>query len=530
MKMFSLLRAALSQDMNLFNYKTKNNSKKRDKILLPIFLFILLSFSMGIYAFQIGQLLEKMDMTYILLTIFFVIITVLTFIEGIYKSQSILFDSKDNDLLFSLPIRRGQILFVRIFKMILYEYMFNMMFLLLVVYIILEKPSVSFYFLYILYSFLIPIIPTVISSVIGYLVKTISSRFKSKKILQTLLTGSVFMVIFILSFNMNGLINKLVENATSINDLATRLYFPIGGFISIINKFDIMIFIKLLLVNIIPLIIFIIIGQTFYFKIISNTKNYSHNKNQKIKKYRIRKPLYALVIKELKRYFSSVVYMFNTVFGLLILIVFSFILVTKGEELVGQMLFQNPNINISIYTFYYFIVIFSLAMTSISSSSISLEKKSFNITKTLPISAKDILKSKIIFCFVIEVPFIIASLAFLVIFSNPSVLFLLEASIISILIILFNAVIGLLLNLKYPKLDAQTDTEVIKQSMSATISVFVGMGYAILSIILVSFLSVKTNNDIAYLIHIFVTLIISLLLYYKLIKNADKSIMNINVS
>ena len=132
--------------------------------------------------------------------------------------------------------------------------------------------------------------------------------------------------------------------------------------------------------------------------------------------------------------------------------------------------------------------------------------------------------------FVIEVPFIIASLAFLVIFSNPSVLFLLEASIISILIVLFNAVIGLLLNLKYPKLDAQTDTEVIKQSMSATISVFVGMGYAILSIILVSFFSVKTNNDIAYLIHIFVTLIISLLLYYRLIKNADKSIMNINVS
>ena len=127
-------------------------------------------------------------------------------------------------------------------------------------------------------------------------------------------------------------------------------------------------------------------------------------------------------------------------------------------------------------------------------------------------------------------PFIIASLAFLVIFSNPSVLFLLEASIISILIVLFNAVIGLLLNLKYPKLDAQTDTEVIKQSMSATISVFVGMGYAILSIILVSFFSVKTNNDIAYLIHIFVTLIISLLLYYRLIKNADKSIMNINVS
>ena len=35
--------------------------------------------------------------------------------------------------------------------------------------------------------------------------------------------------------------------------------------------------------------------------------------------------------------------------------------------------------------------------------------------------------------------------------------------------------VGLLVNLKYPKLNYSNDTEVIKQSMSSMISVFIGM-------------------------------------------------------
>ena len=37
------------------------------------------------------------------------------------------------------------------------------------------------------------------------------------------------------------------------------------------------------------------------------------------------------------------------------------------------------------------------------------------------------------------------------------------------------AILGLIINLKYPKMNASSDTEVVKQSMSTMISVFVGM-------------------------------------------------------
>ncbi|MDO4197042.1 MAG: hypothetical protein Q4D33_12960, partial [Prevotellaceae bacterium] len=45
-----------------------------------------------------------------------------------------------------------------------------------------ERPSLNFYIISIIMSFLIPIIPTIISSILGYLVKAFSSHFKSKKI------------------------------------------------------------------------------------------------------------------------------------------------------------------------------------------------------------------------------------------------------------------------------------------------------------------------------------------------------------
>ena len=133
--------------MNMFKYSTKKNSSKVKKVLFPIFLFTLVCFSVGTYAYMISEQLAPLHLTYVMLSMFVIVVTILAFIEGIYKSQGILFEAKDNDLLFSLPIKKSQILFVRIFKLLLFEYIYNLMFLLpaFVVFIYFEKPGISFY-------------------------------------------------------------------------------------------------------------------------------------------------------------------------------------------------------------------------------------------------------------------------------------------------------------------------------------------------------------------------------------------------
>ena len=166
-KLISLLKATMSQDMNLFKIKSKNESEAR-KIVLPIVLALIVMFSVGSYAYMFAEVLAPNNLTYIILTIFIMLTSLLTVIEGVYKSQGILFEAKDNDLLFSLPISKSRIFFTRIFKLIAFQFLYNSLFMLpaIVVYAMYEKPNVSFYLLSLVMLVLLPIIPTIIAFII----------------------------------------------------------------------------------------------------------------------------------------------------------------------------------------------------------------------------------------------------------------------------------------------------------------------------------------------------------------------------
>ena len=107
-KIISLLKAVMSQDMNLFRYKLKKKSSKISSIMFPIFLAILVMAGIGTYAVMFAYELAPLNLTHVVLTMYILFTVVITLIEGIYKTQGILFDAKDSDLLFSLPIKKSQ--------------------------------------------------------------------------------------------------------------------------------------------------------------------------------------------------------------------------------------------------------------------------------------------------------------------------------------------------------------------------------------------------------------------------------------
>lgn len=533
MKTFSLLKAVLSQDMNLFKYKAKSNSSKLKKMLLPISLFILLGFSVGFYAYGIADLLKPMGLTYVMLTLFLAVVVIFTFMEGIYKSQDILFTSKDNDLLFSLPIRKGKILFVRLIKFLLFEYLYNLMFILpaLIVYIYFEHPGINFYLMSILITILIPIIPTILSGILGYIVKLVSSKMKHKRLVQIILTGALIVALLIFSSNTGDLATKVAKHATSINDFLTKVYYPIGAYISLIEKFDIAIFIKLLLINIIPLVLFVLIGQKYYFRIISNFKSgtVAKKKVNKVTEMKVNKPLVALTKKELKRYFSSIILMFNTIVGPFMIAFMTAMVYTKGTASFNNMAQGGDLSGLSIEAFYFAVVGFALFFTSISSSSISLEGKTINITKTLPIKYKMVFDSKILMCLIVELPITLISEILFIIKVRPNMLFIVQLLLMTVLVIFFNAVVGIMMNLKYPKLNASNDTEIVKQSMSSTLSLFIGFGVFALAVF--GFVMLEDLISVSLYISLSIVLLffISLILYKILLKKGPKKYQDLNV-
>lgn len=235
-------------------------------------------------------------------------------------------------------------------------------------------------------------------------------------------------------------------------------------------------------------------------------------------------------MKELKRYFSSPVYMFNTIFGLLLVLVLTVLLCIKGNSII-EMLLSNEklSIDISMPVIYYILVLFSCLMTSITSSSISLEGKTINITKSLPISEKDILKSKIIYPYIIELPFVIISeLIFFIVF-KVNIIYILLIFSMSISTITLSSILGLVINLKYPKMNASNDTEVVKQSMSSMVAVFINMGIIIISVIGIFSLYDKLNIYLLLSTHVFIIILVTIILYYILMNKSIKEYRSINV-
>ena len=91
--------------------------------------------SFGTYYYMLAENLQKVNLTYLMLGMALVIPTIFVFMQGIYKSQNILFEAKDNDLLMSLPISKGTLIFIRFLKMYLYELIYGLLFTFYVLFI-----------------------------------------------------------------------------------------------------------------------------------------------------------------------------------------------------------------------------------------------------------------------------------------------------------------------------------------------------------------------------------------------------------
>ena len=540
-KLISLLKATMSQDMSLFKTKSKNKSKF-NKMILPIVLALIVMLSVGSYAAMLAEELVKYNLTYIILTIFIMLTSLLTIIEGVYKSQGILFEAKDNDLLFAMPISKSKIFFTRLFKLISFEFLYNSLFMLpaMLVYAMYEKTSISFYIISLIMLVLLPIIPTIVACIIGYIIKGLVSKFKAKNAVQVILTTIMLLFIFYASFNIQGLIANIIQNANNINEVITKIYYPAGLYINLIQNFNILDLVVLFAINIIPAILFVYVASIFYFKITSKLGEKSNNKKKvnwgksADKTFKVKSQLLGLINKEMKRFFSSPVFIINAGFGMVLMVVATIAMSINFDGMVEAIL-QEENIGISIDKIkaiipkiYYGFVVFATCMTSITSSMISLEGKSFNITKSLPVLPEKILLSKVLTSNIISIPVVlICDIIFFVVFKIAiiDIVFILLASII---MPTFTALVGILMNLKYPKMDATSDTEVVKQSMSSAVSVFIGLFVGMLSIAII-ILGSKINLDLFIILELLVFSAIVFTLWRILKKYGVKRFREINV-
>ena len=534
-KMYSLIKACMTNDMHLFKIKTKKKTK-----LLPIFLAIYLMFYIGTSAYFQFEKLEPFNLQSILLSFYVFGIALVTIIEGIYKIGPILFNCKDDDLLLSLPIKRRTVLFIRIFKFYIFELLFNTFLLLpiMISYIFFIKSLNWTYFLtsFIMLIFL-PIIPIIISCLIGAFTTSISSKFKYKNLVQIVLSMSLVLVIMYISFNVKNLFSYFTEYAKNINDIIIKIYYPAGVYGKLITNFNILDLLTFILVNILLFAITLFILNKIYFKINSRLKKVVASKKVDVKDLKIKSnyKIISLIKKELKTLFNTPVYIINSSFSLLLYIIISVIILFKFDSVI-TLLTSTTGIKIPIDFILNnksIIILILISMTSymasMTNSLISLEGRGINILKSLPLNAITILMSKIYTCLLFTTPVLFIGDILLFLKFKTNIIECILLLILSILIPLVSHFIGILVNLKYPKLDAENSTEIVKQSMSSFLAVMIGIVLFIITTAITIALIKIINIKVLLILYIVLYLIIDYILYMVLIKKGAKEYNSLSI-
>lgn len=494
-KLVSLLKASMTEGMSLFTIGRRSKNGKKKSPVLPIFLAIIIGFSIFSYANIMLDSLEESGTGFVMLTLFVLITAALTLIEGVYKAGSLLFNCKDDSLMFSLPIKKSTVLFVRVFKLYVFEVAYNTLFMLpaMLAYALRVGVDWTFFLASVAALIFLPVIPIVLACIIGGAVTGVSSHFKMKNLAQIILTTAVLLGVLAVVGNLESLMTELAKHATSVNDLLTKLYYPAGAYVGMVTDFNWLNFVIFLGINVALFGLMVLVLGKIYFRINSRAKVVKAGARKleyEVKKHSV---VGAIVRKELNKFIDTPVFVINAGFGLVLFLVATIIISINFDSLAGFLKgygveaadgFGEIAKNFGPALLFGLLIMASL-MSSITSSVISLEGRAFNILKTLPVKPITIIMSKVLSAVLIMMPFILAGDIVMFVRFDFSVLQILLILLASFILPMVAEMIGVAMNLKYPKMNATSDAEVVKQSTSSMVATFVGMGMTMLSAYLI---------------------------------------------
>lgn len=187
-------------------------------------------------------------------------------------------------------------------------------------------------------------------------------------------------------------------------------------------------------------------------------------------------PLRALFFRELKFYFSSSIYVSNTLLGYLLMALLPFVLPFTGLELAGPAL-GRPELSPAVLSPLLLAAVAAISPTT--TCSISLEGRRWWLVRSLPVRQRELLGSKILVNLAVALPCWVVSIIASAVILRPGAAQLLWLALVPAAYIVFGAVLGLAINLTLPNLHWETETQVVKQSLATLLAMLGGLAAAL---------------------------------------------------
>jgi ABC-2 type transport system permease protein len=493
--------------------------------------------------------LKSINQESLILTSSVIFASLTTLIFGISGIIANYFVDMGGEIILSMPFEPWNILFAKYVSNYIYETLISTVIMAtgFVVYGVKGGEGILFYIVSVLISLAVPIVPLAISYFIVIPLMRAGNFLKNKDV-SMILSGFIA-VIFAVLIQIFG--QKMAEMEMSQNAIVEKFASP-NGLVSVSGK----IYYPSIwatyamsgagtLKGFLNFIIFIAVSFGFVFLLITLMSNIyaesiargqeSNKSNKKFTesefKAQVKKNsrIKALLNREIKLMNREPTYFLNGPFEIFFIPLFlGIMLFIQGED-VSKQLSQIPLFKDSSY----YATLIALAFAeflgvsaNVTSTAISREGKGFNIIKSMPIYPKEFIEAKLLHGYVFDV---IASVMISVIylFFDFSILNALIILIISIIASSPFIILGLLIELKYPKLNWDNPQKAVKQNMNAVIIMFGNMGF-IAALCLISFKFIKSPLA-AYSFILSVSLILSLIFINWLFRYAEKRFYEIEI-
>lgn len=479
-------------------WHTQDSKDKRKWVLLSIGILVgvavVVAYSFG-YSLILAQVFEQIGRMDLLLAIMMALASMFGFFTTIYKASGVLFDSKDYDLVMSLPIRTSHVVASRVLQLYVLNLFLTLILMLPagVVYAIKVNPGALFYLFFLITLLFIPLLPIIAATLIGALISWISSRFRASRMITLILTMVIIVGMMMGSFRMNGSEQVLANMSTQLADMIFKVYPLTTMYVDAVYAYQIGPLLLFIGISVTAFILFSTVLGTRYKAIHTGLTTSRTSSKYVMRSLKTSSPFRALYSKELRRYFSSSLYVLNTSIIMIFLLVTSIALLFIDSEKLGKLL-EIPQMSDYLGRMVPLVVSLFIILSCTSASSISLEGNHLWILKSSPISKKVILLSKVAVNLTVTIPISIVSCLLLIVSLRTGWIESLLLLVIPVIYACYSAMLGVITNLRLPKLEWTSEVAAIKQSASVLVSMFLGFISIVIPFALLFGLSQVNSN------------------------------------
>ena len=464
--------------INKFRHTKDKKEKNRYKMLMGAWVMVIAVAFLYVGGLVYGLCL--LGLGEIVPAYLSVIASLLILAFGAFSAGNRIFGQQGYDLLGSMPIQTHNLVLSRFLSLYVEDFLFSLLILLpgTVVYGVCQNPGVGFYLVAAVGSLLIPAIPLVLSTLVGTVITAVSSRMKRKSLVQTVLMVLLVAGVLVGSFSMesvaeNMTLEAITQLAQAIGAVFEQIYLPAVWLGNAMVDLDLLSLLLFAVVSVGVMVLAMFAVAKVFHPTVRGLLNFTAKHNYKIGEMESRGLLKALYIREVKRYFSSSIYVTNTIIGPILGMIMAVALCVSGLETVQE---AFP-VDIHGLLPYVFAGVFCTMTTTCTS--ISMEGKQFWVVKSLPIPTKTLLDSKLLLNLTLMIPCYLVSEVALILAVKPGVWELLWLVLIPAAVALFSLVFGITVNLKFHSFDWEKEETVVKQSLSSALGGFSGVLLAV---------------------------------------------------